>query len=211
MNLYEKYHINPADERLQLFEILRSEFDVESGLYPGCFVHVTPSFVIPQMVYVDSNTGARRFFEEGTAQSTVLDRKNYPAEPEITFFRQDYSKPLPVEDGSVDLLISQYAGFVSENCKRYLRFGGYLIANNSHGDAGLACSDADFELAAVVDRRGENFTLRTKNLHEYFVPKSRSLPTDVRATRAYLKALGRGLGYAKSAAGYVFLRRTIRA
>ena len=56
-----------------------------------------------------------------------------------------------MDDGSVELVISQYAGFVSENCKRYLPRGGYLIANNSHGDAGLASCDREFKFVAVVN------------------------------------------------------------
>jgi hypothetical protein len=49
MSLYEKYHASRQDERLGLFESVRAEFGVTRGLYPGCFVHVTPSFVIPEM------------------------------------------------------------------------------------------------------------------------------------------------------------------
>ena len=40
-------------------------------------------------------------------------------------------------EGRVDVLLSQYAGFISEPCKGYLRAGGVLVANNSHGDARL--------------------------------------------------------------------------
>ena len=96
MNLYDKYHISRTDERLQLFEILRSELGVESGLYPGCFVHVTPSFVFPRMLYVDSDARARLFFDEGPADSIVRKRKSYSQYARIEFTRQDYAKPLPV-------------------------------------------------------------------------------------------------------------------
>ena len=42
-----------------------------------------------------------------------------------------------MEDRSVDLLISQYAGIISQPCKRYLKPGGYLLVNNSHGGRGV--------------------------------------------------------------------------
>lgn len=204
MNLYEKYHISRTDERLQLFEILRFEFGVESGIYPGCFVHVTPSFVIPGMVYVDSDVRARRFFNDGTADSIVRKRKSYSQLAGIEFIQQDYGEPLLICEESIDLLISQYAGFVSESCTRYLKPGGYLVANNSHGDAGLANSDSRFELIAVIDRRGERFSLKTDNLDQYFIAKSRSVPSEKQPLRGYLKKLGRGIGYTRSAAEYVF-------
>ncbi len=38
----------------------------------------------------------------------------------------------------VDLIISQYAGFVGQETKRYLKEGGILLCNDSHGDATLA-------------------------------------------------------------------------
>lgn len=204
MNLYEKYHTSRADERFQLFELLRVELGVESGLYPGCFVHVTPSFVFPGMVYVDSDARARSFFDDGSAEAIVKKRKLFNEPARIEFVQQDYAKPLPIEDGCMDLLISQYAGFVSESCARYLKPGGYLVANNSHGDAGLARCDSSFELIAVVNRRGERFSLKADNLDQYFVAKAQSIPTDGQSLRQYLKNLGRGIGYTRNAADYIF-------
>ena len=206
MDLYEKYHRSRQDERRGLFEIARKEFGLERGLYPGCFVHVTPSFYLPRMVYVDSDANAAQFFRTGLAADLVAREKAYRSEPEITFYGDDYREPLPVVDASFDLLISQYAGPVSEHCKRYLRPGGILIANNSHGDAGLAHNDDGFELIGVIHRRGTHFTLSTKSLDAYFVPKTVELPEDRTALRAHLMELGRGIGYVKSAADYVFRR-----
>ncbi|MGC9469833.1 MAG: hypothetical protein ACP5HS_14655 [Anaerolineae bacterium] len=210
MDLYEKYHTSRGDERRGLFEIARDEFGVASGLYPGCFVHVTPSFFIPQMAYVDSDARASCFFRTGKAAAVISREKVYEVEPEIAFYPEDYTMSLPLDDGSFDLLISQYAGPVSEHCKRYLRSGGILIANNSHGDAGLAHNDRDFELVAVINRRGARFTLSTPDLSEYFVPKTKTLPEDRATAREYLMALGRGVGYVKSAADYVFRKVAAR-
>jgi len=203
-SLYEKYHASREDERLGLFESVRAEFGVTRGLYPGCFVHVTPSFVIPEMYYVDSDRNANRFFAEGIAAELVERNRAYDETPLVEFHFQDYRKRIPIDDGSVDLLISQYAGFVSENCKKHLARGGYLIANNSHGDAGLASCDHEFRLVAVVNRRGDRWSLSTQNLSDYFIPKARTVPQEPSELADHIHDLGRGIGYTRTAADYVF-------
>lgn len=205
--LYEKYHTSRADERLGLFESVRAEFGLTRGLYPGCFVHVTPSFVIPQMHYVDNDRNAKKFYADGSARRIVEERRVYSEAPVLEFYPQSYQEELPLEDGSVDLLISQYAGLVSDSCKRYLRTGGYLIANNSHGDAGFAACDAEFRLVAVVNRRGERWTLSTRDLDDYFIPKSRTVPNEPEALARHIRELGKGIGYTKTATDYVFEKR----
>jgi hypothetical protein len=202
--LYEKYHTSREDERLGLFESVRAEFGVTRGLYPGCFVHLTPSFVIPQMHYVDSDRNASRFFADGFAKQLVDRNRTYDETPSLEFHRLDYRQRIPLEDGSVDLLISQYAGFVSEACTRYLTTGGYLIANNSHGDAGLAACDGEFRLVAVVNRRGDRWSLDTRNLSDYFIPKSRGVPHEPQELADHIRDLGRGIAYTNTATDYVF-------
>ena len=208
MSLYVKYHTSRDDERRGLFAIAQAEFGTVRGLYPGCFVHVTSSFFIEQMAYVDSDVRAAKFFNSGEARALAEREKVYETKAEIIFYRQDYSAPLPLAEETFDLLVSQYAGPVSEHCKRYLRPGGILIANNSHGDAGLADNDPDFELVAVINRRGQRFTLSTRDLTAYFLPKTQTLPADQAEARAYLLRLGRGVGYTKRAADYVFRKRS---
>lgn len=206
MNLYEKYHVSRDDERLGLFECVRAEFGASRGPYPGCFVHVTPSFVIPEMHYADSDRHANRFFADGYASELVRRNRTYEPEALLEFHFQDYREPIPMDDGSVDFLISQYAGFVSQSCKRYLARGGHLIANNSHGDAGLAACDPDFRLVAVVNRRGGVWSLSTSSLADYFIPNSGSVPTKRAELANHIRELGRGIGYTRTATDYVFER-----
>jgi hypothetical protein len=205
-SLYDKYHASRQDERLGLFESVRAEFGITRGLYPGCFVHVTPSFVIPAMYYVDSDRNANRFFAEGTARELVERNRVYDESPFLEFHFQDYRRPISVDDGSVELLVSQYAGFVSEHCKRYLARGGYLIANNSHGDAGLASCDPEFRLVAVANRRGDRWTLDTDSLSDYFIPKSHAVPREPSELADHIRRLGKGIGYTRTATDYVFVK-----
>jgi hypothetical protein len=197
--LYQHYHSERNDERLELFEIVRAEYGTDSFLYPGCFVHVTPAFVMPNATFVDADKRARRFFDDPQTLSFVRGSRRYRERADLQFLWRDYTDELPIHRG-YDLLISQYAGFVSESCKRYLRKGGVLLANNSHGDASLASIDEDFRLIAVIQRRGEHFWVSTSRLDEYFVPAKQ-----VEVTRQLLHATKRGIGYKRSASDYVLI------
>lgn len=199
--LYKRYHIDRDYENLSLFERLASEYRIQSFLYPGSFVHIAPSFFMPRAVYVDSSKAAKKFFDDPQTIDYIRQKKVYDQEPTVTFYHQSYEDPIQEPEASFDLLISQHAGLVSEAAKRYLRTGGILVANNSHGDAGLASIDSDFEFVAVTERRGKRLVLFDRNLDQYFIPKTK---TEIAKER--LRNLARGLGYTKTATNYVFRR-----
>jgi hypothetical protein len=103
----------------------------------------------------------------------------------------------------VDLLISLYAGFVSEHCTRYLRTGGHLLVNPSHGDAAIAALDPDFELVAAIVSRAGAYRLNDRDLHTYLVAKNPG-----HATVDHIHRTGRGIAYTKTAFAYLFRLRT---
>lgn len=196
---YREYHIDKSDERLDLFRGLVEHFGVTDALYPGSFVHVTPSFVIPRVVYVDSDRRARVFFEDPRVMELVDGRREYEDQPSLGFHQTDYAEAFDEPEGSFGLLISQYAGFVSRACTRYLKVGGLLVANNSHGDASMARLDQNYRLVAVYRRRAEQFTFAFDELETYMVPKSGVEPT--------IESLGqsmRGPAFTRPVGGYVF-------
>jgi hypothetical protein len=201
LDLYRKYHLDKQDERVGLFRGLAELYGVSSALYPGCFVHVAPSFVLPCVVYVESDRRADRFFADPEVLRMVRERVEYASEPQIRFHRSDYTEPVAEPEASFDLLISQYAGFVSRACKRYLRPGGHLVANNSHGDASMASLDPDYRLVAVYRRVGERFSFAGDDLDSYMVPKRGAVPT-----RSELERTLRGPAFTRPVAGYVFER-----
>ena len=201
LDLYQQHCIDKGDERLGLFRLLAERYPIRSALYAGSFTHVTPAFVFPTTCFVDMDKRAVRFFGDPAVLEFIKQRKSYDDEPVLRFHHGDYSTGFEEEDEAFDLLISQYAGFVSQGCKRYLKRGGYLLANNSHGDAGMAFLDPDYQLVAVINRRGDKFSFSEKDLDAYFIPKKES-----KITREYLERIGRGLGYTKSAFSYVFNR-----
>jgi len=199
--LYHKYFVAKGDERLELFRPLAKQFDVHKGIYPGSFVHITPSFVIPEMVYIDTDKRCSRFFSDERTMDFIARHKEYPGQPIVRFHFADFADQVPEEEGSFDLLISLYAGFISKYCKQFLKKGGILLANNSHGDSSLAYLDPDFRFIGVDKRRGDKFRLVLDGLEDYFQTKT-GKPID----RDTVERTMRGAGFTKTAYAYLFER-----
>ena len=126
--------------------------------------------------------------------------KEYSEEPVFRFYQQDYNKPFRELGKEFDLLISQYAGFVGQLTKSYLKKEGLLVCNNSHGDASMASLDPDYELIAVYKRKTDDkFSISSKNLEEFLKPKNGVLPSKEQLIKSM-----KGIGYTKSPSGYIF-------
>ena len=200
LDLYKKEYLEKQFERTELFIQIQEKYNIENALYPGSYVHITPSFVIPHVVYVDSDRNANRFFNDPKSVSKFIEKnKKYEETPSFRFIHRDYSKPLDLPENNFDLLISQWAGPISQSCKKYLRQGGILLANNSHADSGVAHLDSDYELVAVVQFNNGKFSISEKNLDAYFIPKKES-----NFTIESLLQSGRGIAYKKTANSYIF-------
>jgi hypothetical protein len=199
--LYRQHYVDKDFERLELFHLLAERYGIESALYPGSFVHITPSLVYPITTYVETDARAKAFFADPAIHAFVNRHKAYDRDPQITFHAADYRRDFGEAEERYDLLISQYAGFVSQPCKRYLKIGGLLLVNNSHVDAGMASLDDNYALVAIANQRGGKYRLSERDLDAYFIPKAHTT-----ITREYLEELGRGIGYTKSASSYVFRR-----
>jgi hypothetical protein len=118
---------------------------------------VTPSLYYPRVVYTDSLTRIRRFFQHPDVQAFLTQHKTYPEPPVATFYFQDYRSPLPEPQGAFDLLISLNAGLISQACHGYLTPGGHLLANDAHYDARTAHLHPSFELLSVYDPATQTF------------------------------------------------------
>jgi hypothetical protein len=199
--LYQKYHIDRDDERDGLFRVLAGKYPVQNALYAGSYVHITPSFILPAVTYVDSYKKARLVFEDPKTLDYINSRKEYAQDASVQFILADFTEELNLPEQGFDLLISQYAGLISYHCKKYLKPGGMLVANNSHGDASMAYLDPGYELRGVINKRGDRFAFSDQKLEEYFVPKK-----GVQTTKEALFKTMKGIGYTKSAGNYVFAR-----
>ncbi len=138
----------------------------------------------------------------------MADHAGAPASRSIRFLRSDYTDDLGLAPGSFDLLVSLYAGFVSEHCTDQLRVGGTLLVNPSHGDAAMASIDPRYELSGVVESSSGEYRVRTAELETYLIPKK-----PVELSPGLLHERGRGIAYTRSAFAYLFasVAMTVRA
>lgn len=60
-DLYKKYFVDKHDERKIMFKKIKDLYQPGKGLYPGSFVHITPSFFISDMTYIDSDKRIAKF------------------------------------------------------------------------------------------------------------------------------------------------------
>lgn len=187
-------------DRSPLFSALRSVWPVERALYPGCYLDTSPSVSIPSVTYIDTDRRAARYFADSALVASDLGGRGVrAADREVRFIPADYTGDLPLARSSFDLLISLYAGPVWDNCRRYLRAGGLLLANTSHGDASIAALDADLELVAAVQHRGTEYRLVDRALDGYLVPLRPAT-----ADPDLIRRAGRGVAYTRTAFAYVF-------
>lgn len=193
---------HPGD-RLRLFTTIHDTFQPRSALYPGSFADIAPSFVIDEVTYVDNDRRAAQFFSDHDGVDELIAAHRQTSDDvRWRFIAADYRDPLPLADDRVDLLISLYAGLVSDACTRYLRPGGLLLANASHGDASLVALDDRFELAAAVLSRAGRYRVVTDDLGRFLEPKA---PEDATAER--IRTVRRGVTYTTPAFAYIFRLR----
>lgn len=191
-------------QRRELYAAIADLVHVRDVLYPGSYVDLAPAFIWPRVTFVDTDARAKRFFDDADGVRQLLVEHDVdPDRHTVEFIHDDYTNHLDLDDESVDLLVSLYAGFVSEHCSRHLRPGGFLLVNSSHGDAAMAALDGRYRLVGVVTARSGSHRVRTTDLDSYMVPKREQ---DI--TVESLHRSGRGVAYTKSAFAYLFERLT---
>lgn len=187
-------------DRSELFAAIADLGPVRDALYPGSYVDLSPSTAIASVTYVDTDARAARFFADAAlVQQELAGRTRPGAGRQVRFLAADYTGPLEVPQRSMDLLVSLFGGPVSDHTRSYLRPGGWLLANTSHGDASLAALDPAWTLVGVVDHRDGHYRLSTDRLDAHLVPRRPELadPDRIRAT-------GRGVAYTRQAFAYLF-------
>jgi len=149
--------------------VLKNNFKITRSLYPGSWIHLTPSLVFPLVVYVDSLSNIKQMFDNPQLIDYVR-KHSEVSEPCIKAYERDYRRGIEEEKESFDLLISLNSGFVSQYCSQYLKKNGLLLANNSHYDAIKAYTDKEnYKVTGIFPNSSK---LKVKDLEEYFLTKN---------------------------------------
>jgi hypothetical protein len=199
-DLWDKQDSHKGD-RKRLFTVLRDHLGDCRVLYPGSYVDIAPSFVFSSVTYVDTDRRAAAFFGDAQGIADIIASERGPATAEVRFVHGDYTTALGIEDESFDLLVSLYAGFVSEACTERLKVGGVLLVAPSHGDTAMASIDPRYVLTGVVTSLSGTYRVSTDTLDGYLVPKK-----DVTITPELLHDKSRGIPYTRSPFAYLFTR-----
>jgi len=201
LELYEKFNVNKKHTFIGLFKEIKKKFNPKRVIYPGCYVHITPSLIFSDVTYIDSFKKTDKFFENEEVISFIRKNKEYAKETKINFYHQDYYDKLPEKSESFDCVISLYSGFIGQAVKEYIKKGGILVCNDSHGDASMASIDSDYELIGIFKRiTDENYSISDNNLDEYLIPKKK-------IDKNELKKKMKGVDFTKSALGYIFRKK----
>lgn len=198
-NIIKEYHEyeNKIGNRKELYRAVVERYEIRCALYPGSHIDIAPSLVISKVIYVDNFKGAINFFKNmEVIKKYIIENKDYEESCDIIFMGQDYTRELNIEP--VDLIISQYAGFVGQATKKYLKTGKILLCNDSHGDATLSRFDNDFEFIGIVDK---NNRITNTKLDDYFV-----LPRSKTVDLVKIKEKMKGPKYKLSAENYLFCK-----
>jgi len=128
----------------------------QSVLYPSCAFDASPARVFDNVTFVDIENGSEgcvRKLQEAGLQAIKQDIKTYTPED------------------LHDLLILLNPTIPTEWASRHLKSGGYVIANNYHGNASEMYHQPDqFNLWGTIDfvekdrRKGDNRVVVSRNL-----------------------------------------------
>ena len=164
-----------------VFRAVRDLIGVQRVVYPGSYVHLTPSLVFPHVCYVDSIKGFGAAMQSSDVLSWLDAHREYPAPVELAAIETTYDRIPPSLLASFGLMVSLNAGAISQSCKPQLSPGAHLLVNDGHYDAARAHVDADYTLVAAFSADG-SCELDENVLREYFVSrKGQSLTREMLA------------------------------
>jgi len=200
---YKRFYEDINFDRAGLFETIKKEYGCITVLYPGCSIHITPSFYFQHVVYVDISETAKEFFND---TQNVVDyingNKKYKQSAYIQFIHGDYTKQLPVRNENYDLLIALYAGEITKSCKKYVRAGGIILTNNHHNDTEELTKDSSITLDGLVFKRGKKYVIE-KEINADL----KGLLKKYGNTKKYMKKTNNGLEYSDNQCYFVLKKK----
>ena len=165
-----------SDPHLKVLKLLKNNYEIERVMYPGCWIHLTPSLVFPYVVYVDNFAKIKSVLSDPELLEYIGTNSEIYGESIIKVHHIDFRDEIPEERTSFDLLISLSSGFVSQYCGSYLKKNGILLVNNEHYDATKAFVDGGFSPIGIFTSSGKLIQKKVLIL-EYFKTKKNRIIT----------------------------------
>ncbi|RQP18076.1 MAG: hypothetical protein EAS52_06685 [Parapedobacter sp.] len=130
-SLYREFNF----ERKGLFRLLRKTIGDQSVLYPGCSIHITPSFYFRKVLYIDKSQEAVSFFEDKITVASIIQReKEYPASSSFEFVQSNVAVQTLSIHQKFGLLVCLFAGNISSHVLPFIKSGGYVLTANEFSD-----------------------------------------------------------------------------
>jgi len=137
---YKMYYLGKYDPLIHIFNSLAQTYEIKKVVYPGSFIHISPSFSFEDVTYIDVYDNIDEFFTEPDIKKYLNLHKIYKNDTKMTFYHKSYTEVM----GSYDLIISSNSGSISIDCKHLMKKGSLLLVNNGHSDADNAFEDDDY-------------------------------------------------------------------
>ncbi|AEV69486.1 class I SAM-dependent methyltransferase [Acetivibrio clariflavus] len=168
IDAYKRFYEDINFDRAGLFEILKKEYGCNTVLYPGCSIHITPSFYFQHVVYVDISKTAKDFFDDiHNILNYINNIKKYKQTAYVQFIHADYTKPLLLREENYDLLVALYAGEIIKSCKKYVKPGGIILTNNHQKDAEESLKDPSITLDGLIYKKGKKYLIEKNNVGDF--------------------------------------------
>lgn len=152
-----------ADDLIAIYTAFRDQvYNPQSVLYPSSGFDASPAKVFRNVTFVDKEDG-----NEGCVAKLQ--------EAGLRALKQDIQQYTPTQEH--ELLILLNPAIPTEWASQHLKSGGYIIANDYHGNASEMYQSPDrFTLWGVIDfiekdrRKGDNQVVISKDITDLFVP-----------------------------------------
>ncbi len=167
---YREMRHSHDHDLLSVFRAVRRLIGAPDTVYPGCYVHLSPSLVFPRVCYVDSVKGFGVAMQSDDLTVWLDAHKEYAEPASVCAVETAYDRIPSTLFARFGLMVSLNAGAVSQECKPLLTPGAHLLVNDGHYDAARAHVDGDYTLVAVLGADGALETSE-EELREYFVSK----------------------------------------
>ena len=159
-----------SHDLIGVFRAVCDLIGVQRVVYPGSYVHLTPSLVFPRVCYLDSVKGFGAAMQSDDLVPWLDAHKEYAEPVELTAIETAYNRIPSRLLARFGLMVSLNAGAISQDCKPLLAPGAHVVANDGHYDAARARVDADYTLVAAFRADGA-YETGEEALRGYFVSK----------------------------------------